>query len=152
MFPTSVCSLRDHLVLKEICLSSFAIHLRAAGVWKAAGKSSSHVSLSPLQKWQCTEDASGKLRIHKCKVSSDMLAIRKRTRSIHSRGYSGKDKDCNCGDTDFRNSRTQRKNQRQFLRNPSAQSKCSDLLYAGLKNRGKGSQCWFYPQHTMNTM
>lgn len=143
MFPTSVCSLRDHLVLKEICLSSFAIHLRAAGVWKTAGKSSSRasLSLSLLQKWQCTEDASGKLRIHKCKVSSDILAIRKRTRSIHSRGYSGKDKDCNCGVTDFRNSRTQRKNQRQFLRNPSAQSKCSDLLYAEVKNKGKVSQC-----------
>ncbi|XP_075272137.1 extracellular sulfatase Sulf-1 isoform X1 [Opisthocomus hoazin] len=75
----------------------------------------------PGQKWQCTEDASGKLRIHKCKVTGDILTIRKRTRSIHSRGYSGKDRGCSCGDADYRNSRTQRKNQRQFLRSPNAQ-------------------------------
>ncbi|XP_058033222.1 extracellular sulfatase Sulf-1 isoform X1 [Ahaetulla prasina] len=75
----------------------------------------------PGQKWQCIEDTSGKLRIHKCKGASDILAMRKRTRSIHSQGYSSKENDCDCGETDYQTSRAQRKNQRGFMRTSSVQ-------------------------------
>ncbi|XP_075682244.1 extracellular sulfatase Sulf-1 isoform X1 [Rhinoderma darwinii] len=70
----------------------------------------------PGQKWQCIEDVSGKLRIHKCKGSTDVLSLRKRTRSINARGYGRKHEDCICPDTDYRTSKNQRKKQRIFLR------------------------------------
>ncbi|XP_072267174.1 extracellular sulfatase Sulf-1 isoform X1 [Pyxicephalus adspersus] len=67
----------------------------------------------PGQKWQCIEDVSGKLRIHKCKGSSDVVPLRKRARSINSKGYGSRD--CVCPDTDYR-PRNPRKKQRIFLR------------------------------------
>ncbi|MGH0123940.1 UNVERIFIED_CONTAM: hypothetical protein FKN15_015534 [Acipenser sinensis] len=68
----------------------------------------------PGQKWQCIEDTSGKLRIHKCKGSLKVSAKRKRTRSLRSRGYSSKEKECDCRKTDYKPARGERRNQRQL--------------------------------------
>ncbi|RXM27738.1 Extracellular sulfatase Sulf-1 [Acipenser ruthenus] len=67
----------------------------------------------PGQKWQCIEDTSGKLRIHKCKGSLKVSAKRKRTRSLRSRG-SGSKEECDCGKTDYRPTRGERRSHRQL--------------------------------------
>ncbi|KAG2458602.1 SULF1 sulfatase, partial [Polypterus senegalus] len=64
----------------------------------------------PGQKWQCIEDTSGKLRIHKCKGPFKPSSSKKRTRSLRSRGYSTKQKECNCQQTNYRAARDERRN------------------------------------------
>ncbi|XP_072323710.1 extracellular sulfatase Sulf-1 isoform X3 [Scyliorhinus torazame] len=68
----------------------------------------------PGQKWQCVEDAAGKLRLHKCKGTTKIPAGSKKSRSLRTQTYSSKG--CECSDSNYRMSPSERRNQRQFLR------------------------------------
>uniref|UniRef100_V9KES8 Extracellular sulfatase n=1 Tax=Callorhinchus milii TaxID=7868 RepID=V9KES8_CALMI len=68
----------------------------------------------PGQKWQCVEDASGKLRLHKCKGTIKLLTGSKKSRSLGSHIYSSNR--CDCPEDDYRMSQAERRNQRRFLR------------------------------------
>ncbi|XP_067888070.1 extracellular sulfatase Sulf-1 isoform X3 [Heterodontus francisci] len=68
----------------------------------------------PGQKWQCVEDAAGKLRLHKCKGSTKVPTGSKKSRSLRTQTYGSKE--CDCSDSSYRMSQSERRNQRQFLR------------------------------------
>ncbi|XP_038622428.1 extracellular sulfatase Sulf-1 [Tachyglossus aculeatus] len=77
----------------------------------------------PGQKWQCLEDAAGKLRIHKCKGPGATLTARKKARSAHARGFPGQDGDCHCTDAHPQPARGPRRspNHRPLGRSPGTQ-------------------------------
>uniref|UniRef100_A0A7N8YAZ8 Sulfatase 1 n=1 Tax=Mastacembelus armatus TaxID=205130 RepID=A0A7N8YAZ8_9TELE len=68
----------------------------------------------PGQKWHCVEEITGKWRIQKCKGGSKE-GSRKRARSLKPRSsYDNRHRGCDCGDTLFKLSRTDRRSHRQF--------------------------------------
>uniref|UniRef100_A0A8C1UJS6 Sulfatase 1 n=1 Tax=Cyprinus carpio TaxID=7962 RepID=A0A8C1UJS6_CYPCA len=67
----------------------------------------------PGQKWHCVEEVSGKWRLQKCKGSLKE-GSKKRVRSLHSRSYDSREKDCHCGDRPYKSAKAARRTQRQF--------------------------------------
>ncbi|KAM4534305.1 extracellular sulfatase Sulf-1 isoform 1-T1 [Odontesthes bonariensis] len=68
----------------------------------------------PGQKWHCVEEITGKWRIQKCKGGSKE-GSRKRPRSLKPRtSYDNREKACDCEETPYKPSRTDRRAHRQF--------------------------------------
>ncbi|XP_030623408.1 extracellular sulfatase Sulf-1 [Chanos chanos] len=72
----------------------------------------------PGQKWHCIEEITGKWRLQKCKGSLKE-GPRKRTRSLASRGYNSREKECDCGDRPYKSAKAERRAQRQFTQGNS---------------------------------
>uniref|UniRef100_A0A8C1I5T6 Sulfatase 1 n=1 Tax=Cyprinus carpio TaxID=7962 RepID=A0A8C1I5T6_CYPCA len=58
----------------------------------------------PGQKWHCVEEVSGRWRLQKCKGSLKE-GSKKRARSLHSRSYDSREKDCHCGDRPYKSAK-----------------------------------------------
>uniref|UniRef100_A0A8C1G3Z4 Sulfatase 1 n=1 Tax=Cyprinus carpio TaxID=7962 RepID=A0A8C1G3Z4_CYPCA len=61
----------------------------------------------PGQKWHCVEEVSGRWRLQKCKGSLKE-GSKKRARSLHSRSYDSREKDCHCGDRPYKSAKAAR--------------------------------------------
>uniref|UniRef100_A0A669NWK6 Sulfatase 2 n=1 Tax=Phasianus colchicus TaxID=9054 RepID=A0A669NWK6_PHACC len=68
------------------------------------------------QKWQCVEDASGKLKLHKCKGMMNLAGNNKGTSNLLPKYYSRNSEDCNCEENEYKLSHTgRRKNLRECI-------------------------------------
>ncbi|XP_024910416.1 extracellular sulfatase Sulf-1 isoform X1 [Cynoglossus semilaevis] len=68
----------------------------------------------PGQKWHCVEEIPGKWRIQKCKGGLKE-GSRKKVRSLRPRSsYDNRDRSCDCGDSLFKTSRSERRTHRPF--------------------------------------
>lgn len=57
-----------------------------------------------FQKWQCVEDASGKLKLHKCKGMANLAAASngKGPSNILPKYYNRNSEDCNCEENEYK--------------------------------------------------
>ncbi|NXD97765.1 SULF2 sulfatase, partial [Chaetorhynchus papuensis] len=90
------------------------------------------------QKWQCVEDASGRLKLHKCKGMGNLAAAGngKGTSNILPKYYNRNSEDCNCEENEYKLSHigqrkklfSKRKFKPSYVRNRSVRSVSVDLV------------------------
>ncbi|XP_069739857.1 extracellular sulfatase Sulf-2-like isoform X2 [Narcine bancroftii] len=75
------------------------------------------------QKWQCIEDVTGKLRLHKCKRTVHAAAsVRKGTGRFQSKYYNTDGRDCDCEQNRYKMSPAVRQKQKLFSKRKFKQS------------------------------
>ncbi|XP_051658716.1 extracellular sulfatase Sulf-2 isoform X2 [Manacus candei] len=92
------------------------------------------------QKWQCVEDASGKLKLHKCKGMANLAAAgnRKGTSNLLPKYYSRNREECNCEENEYKLSHvgqrkklfSKKKFKPSYVRNRSVRSVSVELAGA----------------------
>lgn len=57
-----------------------------------------------FQKWQCVEDANGKLKLHKCKGLASLMApdSNKEISNLLPKYYSKNNEDCSCDENEYK--------------------------------------------------
>ncbi|XP_072096740.1 extracellular sulfatase Sulf-2-like [Mobula birostris] len=75
------------------------------------------------QKWQCVEDVTGKLRLHKCKRVADAAAADKKSSGrFQSKYYDSNGQDCDCEQNGYKLSPAVRQKQKLFSKRKFKQS------------------------------
>ncbi|XP_067856636.1 extracellular sulfatase Sulf-2-like [Heptranchias perlo] len=75
------------------------------------------------QKWQCVEDSTGKLRLHKCKgMAITAASDKKRSSRFQSKYYNTDGEDCDCEENAYKMSPAARQKQKLFSKRKFKQS------------------------------
>lgn len=75
------------------------------------------------QKWQCVEDATGKLRLHKCKRVVEVAAVDKKSSGrLQSKYYPADGRDCDCEQNGYKMSPAARQKQKLLSKRKFKQS------------------------------
>uniref|UniRef100_A0A8C9EIJ7 Sulfatase 2 n=1 Tax=Pavo cristatus TaxID=9049 RepID=A0A8C9EIJ7_PAVCR len=89
-------------------INIFGLHITALS-YRSSPRDNLLITTSSFQKWQCVEDASGKLKLHKCKGMVNLAGNSKGTSNLLPKYYSRNSEDCNCEENEYKLSHTGRR-------------------------------------------